>query len=164
MAYSPAPTSPMGGGGPLSLSNALYARNRAASPQPVAKQDKRRNAMQDRLHDLTLSFSQNRDAQFRQQLHALQCDMTLINNADLYSPSPLPDSADDIAQLIDTTMGGGKFGREMASLSGMWFSKFVQEVNSMKEERDAELTMLMVSFIHLIFMACRQTVLMFSPN
>lgn len=112
----------------------------------MVKQDKRRNAMQDRLHDLTLSFSQNRDAQFRQQLHALQCDMTLINNADLYSPSPLPDSAEEISQLIETTVGGGKFGREMASLSGMWFSKFVQEVNSMKEERDAELTMLMVSF------------------
>lgn len=100
--------------------------------------------MQDRLHDLTLSFSQNRDAQFRQQLHALQCDMTLINNADPYSPNPLPDSADEIAQLIENTVGGGKFAKEMMGLSGMWFSRFVQEVNGMKEARDAELTMLMV--------------------
>ena len=107
--------------------------------------------MQDRLHDLTFSFSQNRDAQFRQQLHALQCDMSLINNADPYSPSPLPDSAEEIAQLIDNTAGGGKFGREMASLSGMWYSKFVQEVNSLKEERDADLAMLMVSFFLVSF-------------
>lgn len=104
--------------------------------------------MQDRLHDLTLSFSQNRDAQFRQQLHALQCDMTLINNADPYSPSPLPDSADEIAQLIENTVGGGMFAKEMANLSGMWFSRFVQEVNTMKEERDSDLTMLMVCFLH----------------
>lgn len=102
--------------------------------------------MQDRLHDLTLSFSQNRDAQFRQQLHALQCDMTLINSADPYSPNPLPDSAEEIAQLMEGTVGGGKFAREMAGLSGMWFSRFVQEINTMKEERDAELTMLMVGF------------------
>lgn len=100
--------------------------------------------MQERLQDLTASFSQNRDTQFRQQLHALQCDMTLINNADPYQTGPLPDSADDIAQLIEETVGGGKFAKEMASLSGTWYSKFVQEVNRVKETKDSELTDAMV--------------------
>jgi Sds3-like len=111
---------------------------------PLSKRDKRRTALQDRLQELTATFSQNRDTQFRQQLHALQCDMTLINNADPYAPGPLPDSADDIAQLIETTVGGGKFGKEMASLAGTWYSRFVQEINQVKEDKDAELVMLMV--------------------
>lgn len=116
---------------------------------PISKRDKRRSALQERLQDLTASFSQNRDAQFRQQLHALQCDMTLINNADPYTPGPLPDSAEEVAQLIERTVGGGLFGREMASLSGMWYSKFVQEVNLIKEDKDAELAMLVVCFLSL---------------
>lgn len=111
---------------------------------PISKRDKRRSALQERLQDLTASFSQNRDAQFRQQLHALQCDMTLINNADPYALGPLPDSAEDVARLVEGTVGGGLFGREMANLSGMWYAKFVQEINQVKEEKDAELAMLAV--------------------
>lgn len=126
---------------------------------PISKRDKRRSALQERLQDLTASFSQNRDAQFRQQLHALQCDMTLINNADPYALGPLPDSAEDVARLVEGTVGGGLFGREMASLSGMWYAKFVQEVNQVKEEKDAELAMLVVS-LHLrswIYCSCLKT-------
>lgn len=108
-----------------------------------SKRDKRRTQLQERLHDLTVTFSQNRDNQFRQQLHALQCDMTLINNADPYEPGPLPDSAEEIAQLIETTVGGGKFGKEMANISGSWYSRFVQEVNEVKEDRDVELVSVM---------------------
>ncbi|KAE8149751.1 Sds3-like-domain-containing protein [Aspergillus avenaceus] len=145
MAYSPAPASPVPGGPGSSMANSLHSRGRSASPPagaPLSKRDKRRSALQERLQDLTASFSQNRDTQFRQQLHALQCDMTLINNADPYSPGPLPDSAEEIAQLIESTVGGGKFAKEMSSLAGMWYSRFVQEVNQVKAERDTELAML----------------------
>ncbi|GAB1216139.1 hypothetical protein ATERTT37_005344 [Aspergillus terreus] len=141
MAYSPAPGSPGG-----TVSNSLHSRGRSASPPtsvPLSKRDKRRSALQERLHDLTASFSHNRDTQFRQQLHALQCDMTLINNADPYEPGPLPDSADEISQLIENTVGGGKFAKEMASLAGLWYSRFVQEVNQVKADKDAELAMLL---------------------
>lgn len=135
----------------------LHARGRSLSPPPLpgsnnapqqSKRDKRRTQLQERLHDLTITFSQNRDSQFRQQLHALQCDMTLINNADPYEPGPLPDSAEDIAQLIETTVGGGNFGKEMANISGSWYSRFVQEINEIKEDRDAELVAVMVSSRH----------------
>src|SRR5699024_1955426 len=121
MAYSPAPTSPTSGPGAMhpfppihshrggqSLSPPPANANANAPPAttttnataangnpPISKRDKRRSALQERLQDLTASFSQNRDAQFRQQLHALQCDMTLINNADPYVPGPLPDSAEE---------------------------------------------------------------------
>ncbi|KAL1969638.1 hypothetical protein VTN77DRAFT_8191 [Rasamsonia byssochlamydoides] len=148
MAYSPAPVSPTAAGGVGVSGGGLHSRARSMSPPPgagnvpLSKRDKRRNALQERLQDLTASFSQNRDTQFRQQLHALQCDMTLINNADPYAPGPLPDSAEDIARLIENTVGGGKFGKEMASLSGMWYSRFVQEINQIKEDRDAEIVAL----------------------
>ncbi|CBF83251.1 protein sds3 [Aspergillus nidulans FGSC A4] len=145
MAYSPAPTSPGPSGVAPMMSNGLHSRGRSVSPPtgvPLSKRDKRRSALQERLHDLTASFSQNRDTQFRQQLHALQCDMTLINNADPYNPGPIPDSAEEIAQLIESTVGGGQFAREMASLAGMWYARFVQEVNQVKAERDADLAML----------------------
>ncbi|KAJ5924521.1 hypothetical protein N7466_008708 [Penicillium verhagenii] len=142
MAYSPPPspgTGPAYHGGQLS-------RGRSTSPSgaagPVSKRDKRRSALQERLHDLTATFSQNRDAQFRQQLHSLQCDMTLINNSDPYDANPLPDSSDDVATLIEETVGGGKFAKEMASLSGTWYAKFVQEVNKVKETRDADVAQL----------------------
>lgn len=136
------------------MSNGLHSRGRSTSPptsMPLSKRDKRRSALQERLHDLTASFSQNRDTQFRQQLHALQCDMTLINNADPYNPGPLPDSADEIAHLIENTVGGGKFAKEMASLAGMWYSRFVQEVNQVKADRDADLAMLVVSLFFFLF-------------
>lgn len=141
MAYSPGPPSP--GTGPA-YHGGIHSRGRSPSPTgtatgPVSKRDKRRSALQERLQDLTATFSQNRDAQFRQQLHSLQCDMTLINSSDPYQPGPLPDSSDEIAQLIEETVGGGKFAKEMASLSGTWYSKFVQEVNNVKEQRDADL-------------------------
>lgn len=70
--------------------------------------------------------------------------MTLINNADPYQTDMLQDSSEDIAQLIEETVGGGKFAKEMASLSGTWYSKFVQEVNNVKEQKDSDLTQVMV--------------------
>jgi hypothetical protein len=72
--------------------------------------------------------------------------MTLINNADPYQAGPLPDSSEDIANLIEETVGGGKFAKEMASLSGTWYSKFVQEINNVKEQKDADLAQIMVCF------------------
>lgn len=191
MVYSPAPSSPLFGGGGggshatntstsgahhagSSFWNSVHGRGRSTSPPaahnagsgggsaPQSKRDKRRTALQERLQELTASFSQNRDVEFRQQLHALQCDMTLINSADPYAAGPLPDSADEIALLIEKSLGGGStsssgsFAREMAGLAGTWYSRFVQEVNRAKEDRDAELAFLMVSAVCLPSL-CRLT-------
>jgi hypothetical protein len=77
--------------------------------------------------------------------------MTLINNADPYQAGPLPDSSEDIAHLIEDTVGGGKFAKEMASLSGTWYSKFVHEINNVKEQKDSDLAQIMVCFLDLFF-------------
>ena len=151
MAYSPAPSPPAAGlssssHGPNGFSRHSTSPADDTAVAPMSKRDRRRTALQERLQDLTTSFGQNRDALFRQQLHMLQCDMTLINNADPYGPGPLPDSPAEVAHLIESTVGGaGKFARDMASLGGMWYSRFVQEINQIKESRDSELAFLMVN-------------------
>jgi hypothetical protein len=117
---------------------------------PLSKRDKRRSALTDRLQDLTNSFSQNRDLQFRQQLHSLHHDLNLILNADIYGNGPLDDSAETIATQVDAVVAGGQYASEMRTLSGKWYSRFIQEVNQTKEEKDTELTMLMVCFFYLL--------------
>ncbi len=113
------------------------------NPQPLSKRDKRRSALQERLHELTESFSNNRDYHFRQQVQSLQNEMALIANSDLYGTAPLSDSPEDIARFIDELAASGQLVPE-AIPSGRWYAKFVQEANQTKEERDAELAMLMV--------------------
>ena len=156
MAHSPAASPTAGPSAPNgfsrnSVSPGATGEAGGAGIAPLSKKDRRQKAMQERLHDLTASFGQNRDALFRQQLHVLQCDMTLINNADPYGPGPLPDSPADVARLIESTVGGGKFARDMASLAGMWYSRFVQEINQIKENRDAELALFMLIGFLLFF-------------
>ena len=132
-------------------------------PIPLSKRDKRRSALSEKLNELTASFSQNRDSHYRQQLSALQIDMTLIMRADPYADSPLDDSGEDITDMIVAAMGataqtapnGAGAGQpeqrrpeiDAGGLAGRWYSKFVEDVNNAAENRDAALTMLEVSLV-----------------
>ena len=125
-------------------------------PVPLSKRDKRRSALSDKLNELTASFSHNRDRHYRQQLQALQVDMTLIMRADPYSQGPLDDSGEDIANLVAAATGGAAFvsggglsghrrgDLDGTALAGMWYAKFVEETNDAMELRDTCLTMLEV--------------------
>ncbi|KAK2739245.1 hypothetical protein FQN55_009525 [Onygenales sp. PD_40] len=153
MAYSPTPVSPNITAGPShGLASApphmmtANARPRSRSPppnlQPQSKRDKRRSALQDRVHDLTESFGNERDYHFRKQVHDLQNEMTLISNSQLYDTEPLSDSPEDIQKLVEQISATGHMAPE-AIPSGKWYARFVQEVNQTKEERDTELTVIM---------------------
>ncbi|KAI9815576.1 MAG: hypothetical protein M1832_005437 [Thelocarpon impressellum] len=154
MAYSPSPQR-----SPTMASSAGRPHEQhftpTPPPQPLSKRDKRRGALSEKLNDLTASFSQNRDGHYRQQLQALQVDMTLIMRADPYDDSPLDDSGDEIADMVAAAMGGGGRGDvgggqpgqrrpepDGSALAGRWYSRFVEEVNNAAEGRDVELTML----------------------
>ena len=130
--------------------------------QPISKRDKRRSILAEKLNELTMAFSQNRDSHCRQQLQALQADMNLIMRADPYQNQPLDDFGDDIADLITAVVGsnsnptvnsagaGGPGGQRKADIetsatSGRWYAKYVEEINNAMEERDASLTVLQVS-------------------
>lgn len=139
-------------GGPAPTQSASHAHysgtyygNRSMTPpaQPLSKRDKRRGAIQERVHEFTESFGNTRDYHFRQQVQSLQNEMALISNSELHGMAPLSDSPEDIFKFIDELATNGQIVPE-AIPSGRWYSKFVQEVNQTKEERDAELAILMV--------------------
>ena len=111
----------------------------------------------ERLNDITNSFNVNRDMYSKNQLNSLSRDMNYITRANIYQPHPLEDTADDIfaainnsvTDIINNGMRGGAlmngFGdAETRTGSGKWSAIFTHEINNAMEERDAELTQLMV--------------------
>ena len=142
MAYSPTP-------GP--------SQSRRLSPTPplLTKRDKRRNAIEQRMKDLELSFMSHREPHSRAQLNMLSRDIAFINRVDPYDTKPLEDYADDMgAQLVlyggDNTVGGLRGGgislsdTESRPMLGKYASRFVQDVNDTMERRDTELTEIVV--------------------
>ena len=158
----------VGGGSNLAVKS---ERRNTPSPThaPLNKRDRRRNALADRLMDLSTHFSQNRDGYFRQQLQMLQTDMNLIMRADPYQDQPLDDYGDDVADLVGSSLSGTvpnstsavtstttngvngpvalqrRMESDEAAMSGRVYASFVEEVNHCMEERDAALTQLAVS-------------------
>ncbi|MCJ1354138.1 MAG: hypothetical protein MMC33_004125 [Icmadophila ericetorum] len=154
MAYSPSPQST-----PLIASeNVLHFGRHSATPppsQPISKRDKRRNATMERLNDINLTFTMNREAHSRAQLNSLTRDMNYISRVDLYQPKLLDDTADEIygateATIAETSRLGLRSGTINGSLvdgearagTGKWAAIFTQQVNDAMEERDAQLTAL----------------------
>ena len=126
-----------------------------APSQTVSKRDKRRMANNDRLQAIEADFNLNREAYSRLQLEALQRDMAFINRANLYDTKTLDDQVDEIflsdstatelvpdAQRAGVTNGFGNASFRQSL--GKWASKFIYEVNSAMEERDAQITQLFV--------------------
>lgn len=119
-------------------------RQHSNSPPPqqqISKRDKRRTMLSERLADITAQFSSNRDAHFREQLQAIQLDMNLIMSADVHDKLPLPDSGEEIFELVQRNMP-----RSMMKSSGpppragRLYAEFAREVNDAIEERDSALT------------------------
>ena len=103
----------------------------------------------------------NRDAHYRAQLQALQVDMQLLVKADPYRSTPLDDTGEDVAEMVAAATGaigvhsadngGAQAGLrraegDTAALAGRYYMPFVEQVNNIMEERDAQLTMLEVGF------------------
>lgn len=135
MGRSPSPTSPLAG---------PYRHNypnRSPSPptQPMSKKDKRRSQHMAQQQELQDDFQQNREAQYRQQLVALQSDMNLITHADPYQPEPIDDSPDEIARVTEQAAAGTPYQSELSALAGKWYSTFIAEVNDAKEQKELAL-------------------------
>ena len=155
MAYSPSPQ-------PAALAAAGSSKSLPRlSPTPppnqaVSKRDKRKNALTDRLRDISANFANNRDFYYRQQLQAYQVAMNYINEAKPYENKPLDDLGDDVIENINeivsgTTQGGSRAAPvgsqprfQAPPRSSKWAAMFVHEVNAAMEERDAQLTLVAV--------------------
>ena len=151
MAYSPSPR-------PAAAGSSTQIRRHSATPpfpQVISKQKKRRNQLADRLNDISVSFAQNRDENYRKQLQSLQFDMNYIHRAQPYENFPLDDLGSDIIDGMNATTSNVNDNRssvagtrisdvDAPARAGIWSSEFSLEVNDAMEERDTQLTLVAV--------------------
>ncbi|KAL2136697.1 hypothetical protein VTI74DRAFT_2108 [Chaetomium olivicolor] len=109
------------------------------SPPPTqSKRDKRRQMLTDRLASLEEKLNKDRDYRFREQLHRIQIDTTLVMRIDPYSPETL-DLEDDHRRMDQLNAAEGD-SQTLISRSGPKFSKFVEKLGDLCEQRDYALT------------------------
>lgn len=124
------------------------------SPPPLSKRDKKRSMLLDKLNTMIKDFNQNLRPHYEAQMQATQVDINLILKANPYQNTPLPDSGEEIDQVIQDLFGGqlqldpaGE--QDFHAEAGKWYSQFAKGVNDLIEEKDVALTMLAVRFIPL---------------
>ena len=123
--------------------------------QALSKRDKKRNALSERLHDISANFAQNRDSHYRAQLHSLQLAMNFINNSEPYNDRPLNDNPNVIfeqlrAAVTDNAQRDAQAAARLNMLevpagTEKWAAAYVQEINDHLETRDATLAAIAVS-------------------
>ncbi|KAL8741427.1 MAG: hypothetical protein Q9184_008386 [Pyrenodesmia sp. 2 TL-2023] len=141
---SPQPPANLTAGGQFS-----QLHHSTPTPPPISKRDKRRNAMMDRLNEISANFAENREYHYRRQLQALQRDMNLITYAEPYKNQPLDeliDDADDEVSMSATGLRGGQLAGTAGAgdtqpKAGKWGRRFIEEVNNAMEDRDAQLSL-----------------------
>ena len=152
MAYSPSPRPALAG------SSTQIRRHSATPPVPhvISKQKKRRNQLTDRLNDISVSFAQNRDENYRKQLQSLQFDMNYILRAQPYENSPLDDLSSDIIDgmssatiNVNESLRSSMTGTRIADVetlprAGKWASKYIHEINDAMEDKDVQMTLVAV--------------------
>lgn len=159
MAYSP---SPHIASLPAPGSSSRFNRHSPPPPlqQPLSKRDKKRNAMENALAEISSSFAENRDHLYRKQLQALQADMNYIQAARLYDNVPLDGIGDEGPEEANTSAAASSAGSlrnahqahlnghtrlEFPYKTGPQTAQFIQEINNAMEQRDADLTTVVVS-------------------
>ncbi|CZT09341.1 related to nif-specific regulatory protein [Rhynchosporium agropyri] len=114
-------------------------------PQQLSKRDKKRTVLADRLQDITMAFSANRDQHYRAQLQSIQVDSNLIGEADVHSRQPLPDSAEEVEKLVNINIQKTMMKNilpEPPLKAGKIYADFAKEVNDAMEERDSAMVVL----------------------
>lgn len=154
MAYSPSPQP--GALAPNGTFTSLHHRS-ATPPLPqISKRDKRRNALSERLNDISANFAQNREAHYRSQLQGLQLAINFISNSEPYKDCPLNDNPDDICKELSVAIADNAYRvAQTGSRSAVTevpvgterlAAAYVKEINDEMEARDANLTVVAVSF------------------
>lgn len=126
---------------------------RAASPGPTqaqSKRDKKRQLLTDRLAALSDKFNRDRDLTYREQLQKIQIDTNLVMRLDPYADRPLDFLGQDRNSRErdynrDPDPEGRGSGRGLLEMAGPTFQQWIQEIEDLVEERDAELTKQKVS-------------------
>ena len=109
------------------------------SPPPTqSKRDKRRQMLADRLMSLSDKFSKDRDQAFREQLHKIQIDTTLIMRVDPYADRPLDSFEQDQQRLQQLNGDADNLSGPQTLLdrAGPRFSKWMEQIQDLVEQRD----------------------------
>ena len=116
--------------------------------------------MENRLAEISSSFADNRDYLYRKQLQVLQADMNYIQAAPLYDNAPLDEIGDEALEENNTSAAASTAGSlrnaqqahlnghtrlEIPSKTGAQTAAFIQEINDAIEQRDVDLTAVVVS-------------------
>lgn len=120
------------------------------SPPPTqSKRDKRRQMLVDRLSNLSEKMNKDRDQAFREQLHKIQIDTTLVMRFDPYVDRPL-DSFEKDQQRLQQSNGDDDSNSGPQTLldrAGPRFAKWMEQVQDLVEQRDYALTKYKVCMI-----------------
>ncbi|KAM3425454.1 hypothetical protein BST61_g7400 [Cercospora zeina] len=133
----------------------IFDGSASPQPQPLTKRDVRRNRIMERLQAMVDGFATNQNQHYRAQLQGVQVDMTLVLRAEPYVDGALPDSHEEIRELVETVMQSDASGNGGVTLpddesvktdfwatAGKRYGEFAREVNDAIEKRDADLTLL----------------------
>jgi hypothetical protein len=123
------------------------------SPPPTqSKRDKRRQMLVDRLSTLTEKMSKDRDQAFREQLHKIQIDTTLVMRVDPYVDRPLDNFEQDQQRLQQLNGDGDNSGPQtLLDRAGPRFAKWMEKVQDLVEQRDYALTKYKVCMLPRLF-------------
>lgn len=116
--------------------------------------------MENRLAEISTSFAENRDHHYHKQLHTLRADMSYIQAARLYDDAPLDEIGDEDPEETNTSAAASNAGSlrnahqahlnghtvlEAPHKTGPQTARFVEEINNAMEQRDVDLTTVVVS-------------------
>ncbi len=120
------------------------------SPPPTqSKRDKRRQMLADRLASLSDKLNKDRDQVFREYLHKIQIDTTLVMRVDPYTDRPL-DSFEQDQQRLHQLNGDGDSQAGPQTLldkAGPRFSTWMETIQDFVEQRDYALTKYKVGMV-----------------
>ncbi|KAL6715310.1 hypothetical protein ACLMJK_007575 [Lecanora helva] len=146
MAYS---LSPLAAAGSSQVTRHLQS---PTLPQPINKQKKKKDVMEERFAQISQDFNENRDLHFRKQMQNFQIDIDYIRQADLYASKTLDGLLDDGSLSATGSTAASTQGsiRNVQMNGSNWFNnpmrigihadKFATDINDAMEQRDAELT------------------------
>ncbi|SPQ27486.1 6da68d2a-9cce-4762-b484-43a7aed9a9dc [Thermothielavioides terrestris] len=120
----------------------LDRRANGSPPPAQSKRDKRRQMLNERLNSLAEKLSKDRDQVYREKLHKIQIDTTLVMRVDPYADRPLDGFEQDLQRLQqlngDTDAQSGP--QTLLDRAGPRFSKWMEKVQDLAEQRDYALT------------------------
>lgn len=126
--------------------------NRPARSPPLAsqsKRDRKRQALVDRLSDMSQRFQQEKDATYRDQLQKIQLDTSLVQRFNPYDPRALEIISDlkkEHAQNQGSPVNADR-ARSLMDMAGPKLLDFMAEVEDLIEIRDVQLTQSKVTLL-----------------